>query len=100
GLATGIVIGALTLGTASPLLFRAVGAAAALDPSAVIATDSLPCFLGAVVVARWARPGPYEVAAPRFSIHIAARAFHEPSVRLANLGYLGHMWELFAMWTW
>jgi MFS family permease len=21
-------------------------------------------------------------------------------VRLANLGYLGHMWELYAMWTW
>ena len=66
----------------------------------MIATASLACFLGAVVVARWARPGPYEVAAPRFSIQIAARAFDEPSVRLANLGYLGHMWELFAMWTW
>jgi MFS family permease len=21
-------------------------------------------------------------------------------VRLANIGYLGHMWELYAMWTW
>ena len=21
-------------------------------------------------------------------------------MRLANLGYLGHMWELYTMWTW
>ena len=31
---------------------------------------------------------------------VALSAIREPSVRLANLGYLGHMWELFAMWTW
>jgi MFS family permease len=31
---------------------------------------------------------------------MAIRAFGTPSVRLANLGYLGHMWELYAMWTW
>jgi MFS family permease len=40
------------------------------------------------------------VAAPHFSPAIAAAAFREPSVRLASLGYFGHMWELFAMWTW
>ena len=44
--------------------------------------------------------GPLEVASSRFSPAIAASAFREPSVRLANLGYLGHMWELYAMWTW
>lgn len=46
------------------------------------------------------RPGPLEVAAPRFSLRLAAQAFRQPSVRLANIGYLGHMWELYAMWTW
>ena len=100
GLATGIVIGALNLGVASPLLFRAVGVAADLDRSAVIAAASVSCFLGAAAVALWARSGPFEVPAPRFSLEIAGRAFREPAVRLANLGYLGHMWELFAMWTW
>ena len=44
--------------------------------------------------------GPLDVAAPRFSPAIAAAAFREPSVRLASIGYFGHMWELFAMWTW
>jgi MFS family permease len=100
GLATGVVIGALTLGTASPLLFRAAGVAASLDRQMVLGAASLVCFIGAAVVALGARSGPFETAAPRFSIQIAARAFHEPAVRLANGGYLGHMWELFAMWTW
>ena len=47
-----------------------------------------------------AADGPWDVPASRFSIDIARAAFREPSVRLANLGYLGHMWELYAMWTW
>jgi MFS family permease len=41
-----------------------------------------------------------DVPAPRFSFDVAKSAFREPAVRLANLGYLGHMWELYAMWTW
>jgi MFS family permease len=100
GLATGAIIGALTLGTASPLLFRAVGVAAGLDWRAVILTASLACVSGAAVVLFGVRTGPFDAPAPRFSLRIAARAFGEPSVRLANAGYLGHMWELFAMWTW
>ena len=31
---------------------------------------------------------------------MARTALGERSVQLANLGYLGHMWELYAMWTW
>jgi MFS family permease len=100
GLATGAVIGALTVGTALPLLFRAVGGVAGFDWRAVIAGASVACFIGAVVAAVGVRSGPYDVPAPRFSLAIASRAFREPAVRLANLGYLGHMWELFAMWTW
>jgi MFS family permease len=100
GLATGVLIGALTFGTAAPYLFRAIGLAAGVDWRPVIAAASVACFVGAVVVGSWGRSGPFEVPAPRFSMQIARRAFHEPSVRLANAGYLGHMWELFAMWTW
>jgi MFS family permease len=100
GLATGAIIGALTLGTALPLLFRAVGGAAAADWRFVITAASIACLVGAAIVILVVRPGPFDTPAPRFSIEIAARAFGEPAVRLANLGYLGHMWELFAMWTW
>jgi MFS family permease len=100
GLATGTIIGALTLGTALPLLFRGVGGAAAADWRVVITAASVACLVGAAIVVLVVKPGPFDTPAPRFSVEIAARAFREPAVRLANLGYLGHMWELFAMWTW
>jgi MFS family permease len=100
GFAIGVMAGALTLGTASPLLFRAVGVMAAADWHAVIAAASIACLVGAIVVMLGVRTGPFDAASPRFSLRIAARAYAEPAVRLANFGYLGHMWELFAMWTW
>ena len=100
GLAIGVVNGALTIGVALPLLFRAFGAYAGLDWRPVVVSASVSAVAGALIVGRLGRAGPLEVAAPRFSPKIAAAAFHEPSVRLASLGYFGHMWELFAMWTW
>ncbi|HET7725779.1 MAG TPA: MFS transporter [Candidatus Limnocylindrales bacterium] len=100
GLAIGVLIGALTVGTALPYLFRALGAYAGLEwrPIALAATPV--ALAGGLIVLALARPGPLDVPAPRFSLSIAAAAFRSPSVRLANLGYLGHMWELYAMWTW
>ena len=100
GLAIGVVNGALTVGVALPLLFRAVGAYAGLDWRAVVVAASVAAVVGGVLVGIFVRPGPLEVKAPRFSPAIAAAAFREPSVRLASIGYFGHMWELFAMWTW
>jgi MFS family permease len=100
GLAIGVMAGALCLGTAVPLLLRAVGVAAGLDWRAVIVGASIVCAIGAIVVWLGVRSGPFDVPSPRFSLRIAARAYAEPAVRLANFGYLGHMWELFAMWTW
>jgi MFS family permease len=100
GLAIGVVNGALTVGVALPLLFRSIGAYAGVDWRPVVIGASVAAVLGGVLVGRRGRPGPLEVAAPRFSPAIAAAAFREPSVRLASLGYFGHMWELFAMWTW
>jgi MFS family permease len=100
GLAIGVVNGALTVGVALPLLFRALGAYAGVDWRPVVVGTSLAAVGGAVIVGWRGRAGPLEVAAPRFSVAIAAAAFREPSVRLASIGYFGHMWELFAMWTW
>jgi MFS family permease len=100
GLAIGILIAALTVGSALPYLFRAAGAYAGLDWRPVVVAASIAAVLGGVVVLVGARAGPFDVPAARFSPAIAASAFREPAVRLANLGYLGHMWELYAMWTW
>jgi MFS family permease len=100
GLAIGVVNGALTIGAALPFLFRAIGAYAGVDWRPVVVAASGAAVAGAVLVGLLGRSGPLDVAAPRFSPAIAAAAFREPSVRLASLGYFGHMWELFAMWTW
>jgi MFS family permease len=100
GLAIGTLIGALTVGSALPYLFRTAGTMAALDWRAVVALASLSAVLGGTLALVSGRDGPYDQRAPGFSLDSARRAFGEPSVRLANLGYLGHMWELYAMWTW
>jgi predicted MFS family arabinose efflux permease len=100
GLAIGVVNGALTVGTALPLLFRAVGAQTGFDWRLVVVLASVAALAGGLLVLVVGKRGPFEQSAPRFSPTIAAAAYREPSVRLANIGYLGHMWELFAMWAW
>ncbi len=100
GLAIGVVNGALTIGVALPLLFRGIGAYAGVDWRPVVVGASLAALGGALLVGVAGRTGPLDVRAPRFSPAIAAAAFRERGVRLANVGYFGHMWELFAMWTW
>ena len=100
GLAIGTLIGALTVGSALPYLFRAAGAMATLDWRTVVAVASLSAVIGGIIALIAGRDGPYDQRAPGLSLAFARRAFGEPSVRLANVGYLGHMWELYAMWTW
>jgi len=100
GLAVGALIGALTVGSALPHLIRAVGATNGLAWQPTVAIASAIAVAGGLLVGVAGRSGPLEVPASRFSPSAAIRAFREPSVRLANLGYLGHMWELYAMWTW
>ena len=46
------------------------------------------------------RPGPLLGARPPFHPAQALEAWRNRGLRLANLGYLGHMWELYAMWAW
>ncbi len=100
GFAIGLMVGALTVGSALPYLFRAIGVMSGVDWHAVLASTSVAAVVGGVIVAATVTAGPFDARAPRFSLRVAARAFAERSVRLANLGYLGHMWELYGMWTW
>ena len=100
GLAIGVLVGALTIGSALPYLFRALGASQGVDWQATVAAASVAGVIGGLLVATGASNGPWDVPAVRFSVDVARSAFRSPAVRLANLGYLGHMWELYAMWTW
>ncbi len=100
GLAIGVLIGALTVGSALPYLLSGIGVLSGVDWRPLVGAASLLAVAGGVLVHRWTSDGPSDVPAPRFSPRVAMRAVREPAVRLANLGYLGHMWELYAMWTW
>lgn len=97
GTAIGVLVGALTLGSAAPNLFRLGAAHHAWRPvvllAAAAALGSAALFLGTV------REGPYHAPSPRFEPAAAARVAREPGVALATGGYLGHMWELYAMWS-
>ena len=97
GLAIGTVVGALILGKAGPWFARWVGFD---DPVSILGSTSAGAALAAVVVALFYRDGPHAFARPRFSWALAASLVRHPPTRLAIGGYLGHMWELYAMWTW
>jgi len=100
GLAIGILVGALTLGTALPHVVASVGVAGRFAWQHVIVVTSLAAATSAVIVGGFVRAGPFEGPSARLDIGWALRALRDPAVRLANLGYFGHMWELYAMWTW
>ncbi|HEX5505288.1 MAG TPA: MFS transporter [Thermomicrobiales bacterium] len=100
GLAIGALVGALTLGTALPHLIAGIGLIGALPWQSVIAVTSAGAVLAAAIVAAFVRRGPFEAPSARLDLGWALRSFRDPAVRLANFGYFGHMWELYAMWTW
>src|SRR6185437_14764947 len=98
GLAIGILVGALTLGSASPHLVRW-----AVSPAAwrvVLVVAALSALAGGLLIFLVPNDGPYAAPSPPFSLAAAPRILRDRAVALANLGYLGHMWEVYAMWTW
>jgi MFS family permease len=98
GLGIGLLVGALTVGSASPHLVNALGGFTDWRP--VLSAASGLAVVGGVLALVFVREGPLRSSAPPFNWRFAARVLQEPSLRLANLGYFGHMWELYAMWTW
>ncbi|MCH7601243.1 MAG: MFS transporter [Planctomycetes bacterium] len=104
GLAIGILVGALSVGSAGPHLLNAFpvfGGETGQPPwRGVLLAVSLLAVVGGFMVLFLVRSGPNFPAASRFDWRYAGRLFSDPALRYANFGYLGHMWELYAMWTW
>lgn len=96
GLLVGLLVGALALGTASPHLLDLLGG---LDWRFTVAASSLLAVAAGVIVLT-ARVGPAIGAAAAFHPRLVLRAWTNKPLRLANFGYFGHMWELYAMWAW
>jgi MFS family permease len=97
GMAVGTIVGALTVGKALPYLVKAIPGASIAN---VTLTASVGAVAAAVIVWRGYRDGPYAFPPRRFSWQLVGDVAREPRWRLAMGGYLGHMWELYAAWTW
>jgi len=96
GMALGVLVGALTVGSATPHLVRGIG----LEWEAVILVSSVLAIVGGVLLWLTVSDGPYDTAPAPFSFRLVGDVVRNRGVRLATYGYLGHMWELYAMWTW
>ncbi|TCT06322.1 sugar phosphate permease [Paralcaligenes ureilyticus] len=96
GLLVGLIVGALTLGTALPHAFSFLGG---VDWRLTLWIAAASAVVGGLLVTRVSlgRPLP---PAPPLSLRNAGINFQYAPLRLTNFGYLGHMWELYAMWAW
>jgi len=97
GLALGVLVGALTLGKASPYLINAIGSSNWRYNVLVVSTLAA---IGGLIVLVFVSDGPYGLTRAQFDWRQVLKIFRNRPVLLANFGYFGHMWELYAMWTW
>ncbi len=103
GFGIGLLVGALTLGSAVPHLLNALPLfdEAGMPPwHTVLFATSIMSVIAAVVTALFVKAGPYLSQSAPFNWRYAHQGLSYKPTRLANFGYLGHMWELYAMWAW
>lgn len=96
GWLVGLLVGGLTLGSASPHLLSLMGGT---NWRLTTLLASSLAVLAALLV-MFTRVGPYHVVASRMSFGAITLAWTDKRLRRAYLGYLGHMWELYALWAW
>ena len=97
GVALGTLVGALTIGTAVPHLVNGLGG---LEWQTVIWATSALTVIGGLIAGFLVPEGPHPFPQARFDPAQAGQVFSNRALRLASLGYFGHMWELYAMWAW
>ncbi len=96
GLLVGLLVGALTLGSGVPHLAAFLGDT---DWRLAVTAVSLVAGLGGLMVL-FCGLGPHHAVSPGFEPGAVVLAWTNRRIRAAYLGYLGHMWELYAMWAW
>jgi len=97
GAALGLMVGALTVGSAAPHLVNSLGG---LDWEAVMLATSALTAAGALAAVFFVAEGPYPFPKAVFAPRQAGEVMRNRGIRLASFGYFGHMWELYAMWAW
>lgn len=98
GMAIGVLVGALTVGSAAPHLLRVVGGIG--EWRTVLHLAAALAVAGAVLAAAGLEDGPYQAPSAPFDPGAVGRILRDRPTMLANAGYFGHMWELYAVWTW
>ena len=96
GWLVGLLVGGLTLGSASPHLLSYYGGS---DWRLTTMLASVLAVVAAVLV-MFTRAGPHHAAAAKMNFGAISLAWTDTRLRRAYLGYLGHMWELYALWAW
>lgn len=97
GMALGVLVGALTMGKATPYLVNALGSA---NWRLNVVFVSILAVLGGLIVLLFVSDGPHALPRATFDLTQIVKVFSNRGVRLASFGYFGHMWELYAMWIW
>lgn len=97
GTAIGVLVGALTIGSAAPNLFR-VGPAFT-DWRLVMLLSAIAALVAGSLFAVVVREGPFQAPSAPFDPRALSSVLRDRGVMLATAGYLGHMWELYAMWS-
>src|SRR3954464_6975099 len=98
GTALGVVVGAVGVGSAFPHLLAWLGAG--IPWRLLVGASSALAGAGGLLVALAVQDGPHVSASAPFDRHALRIVLRSRGTRLAMLGYFGHMWELYAMWTW
>ena len=95
GFAIGTLVGSLALGKSTPYVIRAFG-----SWEQVVWVASLGALIGAALIRFTYHDGPFAFPRRPFSWSLVSLILRHQKTQLATGGYLGHMWELYAMWTW
>ena len=97
GLAVGAIVGALTVGKATPYLVHAIPGATV---ETIILAGSISAVIAALLVLTGYRDGPYPFPPRPFTWSLVRTVVSQRQWKLATGGYLGHMFELYSYWAW
>lgn len=93
----GVLVGALTFGTASPFLVQALGSG--LDWRILAASASFAAIIGGLLILFSTKDGPHLQERPKFDPKMMFSVFKHKPFRFTAFGYFGHMWELYTVWS-
>jgi MFS family permease len=97
GMAIGILVGALTVGSAFPHLLKVIGHP---EWRQLMLIASALSILAGLICLIFVKDGPYHTEGAKFDWRYVGKSLGNRGVRLADFGYFGHMWELYAVWAW